>query len=141
MSSQDSDREQLRVGIKFLRPPSAMQASLDRYVFALMRRKARASAALGGEGSERRLSPRVELETSDQLLLTLLPSMPKGVLGKVDQVDEPGLTFQVSDISTTGGCFICHDVALSNGEQIRIRLEAEELSIELQAKVVYSKSS
>jgi len=116
-----------------------MQASLDRYVFALMRRKARASAEGSGEGADRRLAPRVGLESSDGLLLMLLPAAPEGVLGRVNREEESGPTFEVCDISTTGGCFICEDVEFHSGEKIRIRLQGEELSIELQAKVVYTK--
>lgn len=139
MTSQDEGQDQLRVGIKFLRPSSAMQASLDRYVFALMRRKAKASAERGEEGSERRLAPRVELESSDGLLLTLLPLGPGGVLGRTSREEETAPTFVVCDVSTTGGCFIGQGTAFDSGAQIRIRLEGEELNIELQAKVVYSK--
>jgi len=139
MSSQDGGPEKLRVGIKFLRPASAMQASLDRYVFALMRRKARDSEERG-EGAERRLAPRVELEEADGLLLMVLPATPEGVLGRVAQKGEQGPVFQVCDISTTGGCFISEGTTFTHGEQIRIRLQGEELNIELQAKVVYCRS-
>lgn len=139
MTSQDEGQDQRRVGIKFIRPPSAMQASLDRYVFALMRRKARASAERGEKGSERRLAPRVELDSSDGLLLTLLPLAPEGVLGRASREEEKGATFVVCDVSTTGGCFLSQEMAFDSGAQIRIQLEAEELNIELLAKVVYSK--
>ena len=115
--------------------------SLDRFFFKLMRKKAAATAAREGTGAERRLAPRVELDASDGLSLSVLPAAPAGVLGRANRTEETGPTFQVSDISTTGGCFIAQDLEdleLATGETIRIRLQGEELDIELKAKVVYS---
>jgi hypothetical protein len=129
----------LLVGVRFERPPTAKQAVLDRYVFALMKRRAAAKRPLGQTppGSERRMAPRVEIGPNDKLEVVLLPARPLGALSRLKAAEEKGTPLDLFDISTTGCCLVCPDPApMNRGDLIRLQLTGEDLDLELQAKVM-----
>lgn len=131
----------VRVGVRFERPPAAKQAVLDRYVFGLMKKRARAKRPLGQSptGAERRLAPRVEIGPAEMLALTLLPTRPLGALSRLQgKADPPGTPVQMLDLSTTGCSFLCADsAAVKRGGQVRLQLKSDEMDLELLGKVIH----
>ncbi len=129
-----------RIGVRFERVPPAVQGLIDRFIYPLMQRKARARQGTSPTGGERRLSPRVELEPSEGVRLTLLPPRPLGALARARAADAPaadqGLVCVVRDLSTTGCAFVCPAGRLAAGQVVAIKLEGRGLSVELQVKVV-----
>jgi hypothetical protein len=128
-----------RVGIRFDRVPPATQAVLDRYVYPLMQRKARARRPLQSPtGADRRLAPRVELDPSEGFRITMLPPRPLGAFAKAAAV--PGApevaSCVVCDLSTTGCAFLCPSGKLELGQLVTVKLEGRDLSIEVQARVM-----
>ncbi len=125
-----------RLGVQFQKPPPAVQASLDRFVFALIRRKAEAKRRLQG-GAERRLAPRVEISDGDRLTVTLVPDRPLGALSSA-KPQPPGPALRLIDLSTTGCALGCADPSpLKAGQIVRLRLRGAELDVELVAKILY----
>ena len=86
-----------RLGVQFQKPAPAVQASLDRAVFALMRQKAEAQRGL--QDGERRVSTRVEITDQDQLAVELLPDRPRGVLSTDKPASGPDLTLLNVEVS------------------------------------------
>ena len=129
----------VRLGVQFQKPPPAVQASLDRVVFALIRRKTEAKRPLQEtSGSERRLAPRVELGEGDRLGVALLPDRPRGALSTAKSAPAPSLS--LLDISTTGCALGCADPSpFQPGQLLRLRIQGAELDIEVVAKVLYQK--
>jgi hypothetical protein len=139
-----------RLGVQFQKPPPAIQASLDRVVFALMRRKSEAKRPLQSEegrreapkggapapGAERRLAPRVEVSEGDRLSVALRPDRPLGALSAAKPPPGPSLT--LLDISTTGCALSCPDpCTLKTGQLIKLRLKGADLDVELTGKIVF----
>jgi hypothetical protein len=130
-----------RLGVQFQKPPPAVQASLDRVVFALIRRKTEAKRPLQSgapaPGAERRLAPRVEISEGDRLGVVLLPHRPLGALSGAKPAPAPSLT--LLDISTTGCAFRCPDpCTYKPGQMIKLRLKGADLDVELVAKIVFN---
>ena len=137
MSDQDNPKSRLRVGVRFERMSSGERVALDRYVFAMMTRKAAARNLSGGP--ERRVAPRVEIAEAEDLTAVLLPSRPLGALARSTAVEpaEPPKQFKISDISTTGCSFSCVEQdAPARKQVLNLRLEGEGISLELAAKVI-----
>lgn len=133
----------VRVGVRFERPPTAKQTVLDRYVFALMKKRANAKRPLGQSptGAERRMAPRVEINPGDQLEVVLLPARPLGALSRLKAAEEKGTPLEIFDLSTTGCCLLCPDPApVKRGDVVRLQLNGEDLDLELQAKVIHTGS-
>jgi c-di-GMP-binding flagellar brake protein YcgR len=126
----------VRAGVRFERVPTADQAQLDRYVFGLMQRKARARPT--APGSERRLAPRVDIEPAEGLTVTLMPSRPLGALARRsdDAAAAPAARWQVRDLSTTGCAFMCPE-GITAGQTVRVRLQTRDMALELSAKVIH----
>lgn len=128
------ESELSRVGVRFERVAPATQAMLDRFVYPLMQRKARARPNL--IGAERRVAARVELEPAEGVRLTLLPPRQLGAIAKAQgATDDPGTTCVVRDLSTTGCAFLCPKGKLTVGLLVAARLEGRGVSIDLQVKV------
>lgn len=126
----------LRVGVQFEKPATAVQASLDRFVFGLLRRKAEARRLTEAQpGTERRIAPRVEVGDADGLVIALLPMTPRGVLAPAKPEAAPSCT--LTDLSTTGCAFLCADLTVKTGARLRLRLKGREIDVELGAKVVH----
>ena len=127
-----------RVGVRFESVASAIQVQIDRYVFALMQKRARAIRRDAADRTERRVASRVEIPGSQSLQLVLLPTLPVGALSANRQTTQQ--TFVVNDISTTGCSFVCADPDLLKAKQtIRLALRSKDqtFDIELQARVIY----
>lgn len=126
-----------RIGVRFERVPPATQALIDRFIYPLMQRKARARPPVQSPtGAERRLTPRVELEPGEGVRLTLLPPRPLGALARARAEAEPATVCVVRDLSTTGCSFICTAGRVAQGQSLSVRLEGRDLSVELQVKVI-----
>jgi hypothetical protein len=137
MSDQDNPKIMLRIGVRFERMSSGERVALDRYVFAMMKRKASARNLSGGP--ERRVAPRVEIAEAEDLTAVLLPSRPLGALARstAEEAAKPPTRFKISDISTTGCSFSCVEQDAPGRKQVlNLRLEGEGISVELAAKVI-----
>jgi hypothetical protein len=135
MSDQDSLK--VRVGVRFERMNSGARVALDRYVFALMKRKAAARNL--SSGPERRVTPRVEITEAEDLSAVLLPSRPLGALARATAAEatEPPTRFKIAEISTTGCSFSCVEEQAPQRKQVlNLRIEGEGISVELAAKVI-----
>ena len=130
----------LRVGVRFEKVKSSERAALDRFVFALMKKKAAARARPGG-GHERRVAPRVEIAESEDLSAELLPTRPLGALSRsATPAREPPKRFKVRDISTTGCSFVCPaGEGPRPGTLIGMRLRGAGIDVELQVKVIHAR--
>jgi c-di-GMP-binding flagellar brake protein YcgR len=135
MADETSPNTAIRVGVRFEKVSSAARAGLDRFVFALMKRKANARAPQ----HERRLAPRVEI-VNEKLYAELLPDQLRGaLLGTNKSKDNP--RFRMYDISTTGCSFLCVESGRFKPRQmIRLRLVGEGLDVEVQAKVIHART-
>ena len=122
-----------RVGVRFEKVSSSARAALDRFVFALMKRKARART----EQDERRMAPRVEI-VNEKLYVEVIPDRLIGALaGRGKREENP--RYRMFDISTTGCAFICQRKGrFKRPQMLRVRLVGEGLDLELQAKVVHA---
>lgn len=137
MSDQDNSKTRLRVGVRFERMNSGERVALDRYVFALMKRKA--AARNSSSGPERRVTPRVEIAEAEDLSAVLLPARRLGALARSSAAEatEPPTRFKIAEISTTGCSFSCvEEQAPQRKQVINLRLEGEGISVELAAKVI-----
>jgi len=124
----------VRVGVRFEKVSSAVQTELDRFVFALMSRKARARAPQ----HERRLAPRVDI-VQEKIVLELLPEQVRGALSGARKA-EPR-RFKLYDISTTGCAFLCAEKDSFQPRQIiRLRIVGEGLDVQVQAKVIHART-
>lgn len=121
----------IRVGVRFEKVSSAVQTELDRLVFALINRKARAR----GPQDERRLAPRVEV-VSERFAVELLPDLLRGALsgGRSAATQR----FKMFDLSTTGCSFFCEPGQLQPRQLLRLRLVGQGLDVELQARVIHA---
>jgi hypothetical protein len=128
-----------RVGVQFDKPATAVQASLDRFVFGLIRRKAEAKRPIADAsqppGAERRVAPRVEIGEAEGLEVALLPTAPRGALSVQKVSVAP--TCRVADLSTTGCAFLSDDGTLKPGGRLRLRLKGRDVDVELGAKIVH----
>jgi hypothetical protein len=145
MSKERNQAAELRVGIRFERPAPAVQAALDRFVFALMQKKARATqgraaGSAPANGAERRRSPRVELGTAEQLRVTRISDRPRGVLGRLNGADvAEGASYRVCDIATTGCSFLVPESECpAPKSMIRIKLRGMGLDVEVTGKVIHA---
>ncbi len=127
-----------RLGIQFEKPPAGVQAVLDRYVYALIRRKAAARRPLrDNPGAERRLAPRAEISEGDRLAAFWSAERPRGVLAQA-RPSSQGAPIKILDISTTGCALACDEgCPIQAGQRIRLQLKAEALDIEVTGKVLY----
>jgi c-di-GMP-binding flagellar brake protein YcgR len=124
----------VRVGVRFEKVSSAAQSELDRFVFALMNRKAKARTPQ----HERRLAPRVDI-VQEKIVVELLPEQVRGALSGAKK-PEPR-RFKMYDISTTGCSFVCAAMdAFRPRQMIRLRLVGEGLDVQLQAKVIHART-
>jgi len=122
----------MRVGVRFDKVPRTVQSEIDRFVFAIMARKARAR---GGPGAERRLSPRVELGLQECLEAEVLPQRPVGALSGKGAANP---RHRIHDISTTGCSFDCPaDSGLTARQILRLRLQGGGLDVEVNARVIH----
>jgi len=125
-----------RIGVRFERMAPAAQAQIDRFIYPLMQRKARARRAIGSpDGAERRLSARIELEPGEGVRIAVLPPKPLGALAKREATTAPPSSNVVCDISTTG-CAFHSPTKLAIGQIIAVKLEGRDLSVELKVKVM-----
>ncbi len=134
-----------RVGVQFDKPATSAQASLDRFVFGLIRKKAEAKRPLADAplppGAERRVAPRVEIGEAEGLEVVLLPATPRGALSAQKAVAAPTYpTYRVADLSTTGCAFVSDDATLKPGGRLRLRLKGRDIDLELGAKIVHASS-
>ena len=128
-----SDERRKRVGVRFDRVPSAIQAQVDRYVFSRMQRRARARS----RGDERRVAPRLEIGVAERLTASWAQPGPMGALSKPAAAARP---CQLVDLSTTGCCLACDaGDPLKTGDRFLLRLESDELKVELPARVIWVK--
>ena len=145
MTTTGSSATELRVGVRFERPAPAVQATLDRFVFALMQTKARAAPVRGAEqlgpGAERRRQPRVELGSAERLVATHVSERTRGVLGRpAGSGPEEAAQFRVRDISTTGCSFIAAESQCPTPKSvIRLKLQGMGLDLEISAKIIHAR--
>jgi hypothetical protein len=128
-----------RIGVQFEKPPSAVQAVLDRFVFGLIRKKAQAKRPLGAgddRQDERRLAPRVELGAAEEVVATVLPPQRSVFAPKVPTAAVA--SYKLLDLSTTGCAFGCPDPPpFKPGEKVRLRLKSKEIDVEIGGKIVH----
>lgn len=125
-----------RIGVRFEAVDPASQSKLDRAVFALMRRHARAR----GPQHERRMAPRVELGVHETLDAVVLDQRKRGALARRQGAADDGRRCRVLDISTTG-CSFRHEGAPPGkpGSTLRLRLEGLGIELELSAKLIHAR--
>lgn len=134
MADDGGGRKALRVGVRFEKVSTSARAELDRFVFAMMKRKASALAPQ----HERRMAPRVEI-VNERLFVEVIPDRLIGALAGGKR-DEQNPRYKVHDISTTGCSFLCDERRYRRRQMIRLRLVGEGLDLELQAQVVHART-